>query len=124
MVLKGAYLAEAVYGDVALRPMRDLDLLVVLEGLQAELSRLIRENTADEKVGALHASRDPGTSDPVEDARERGRVQRRLAESLPNVTSLDLSQIQQARQNVSQAGQQPQPGIQQDHPSMARRWRP
>jgi putative ABC transport system permease protein len=36
----------------------------------------------------------------MEDAHERGRVQRRLAESLPNVTSLDLSQIQQAIENL------------------------
>ena len=28
IVLKGAFLAEAVYGDVALRPMRDVDLMV------------------------------------------------------------------------------------------------
>lgn len=28
IVLKGAYLAEAVYGDIALRPMGDVDLLV------------------------------------------------------------------------------------------------
>jgi putative ABC transport system permease protein len=36
----------------------------------------------------------------MEDARERGRLQRRLAESLPNVTSLDLAQIQQAIENL------------------------
>ncbi|MCX6844909.1 MAG: nucleotidyltransferase family protein [candidate division WOR-3 bacterium] len=35
IVLKGAYLAEAVYGDVALRPMCDNDLMVP----QAELAR-------------------------------------------------------------------------------------
>ena len=35
IVLKGAYLAEAVYGDVALRPMGDVDLLVP----RAELPR-------------------------------------------------------------------------------------
>jgi hypothetical protein len=33
IVLKGAYLAEAVYGDVALRPMCDVDLLVPREDL-------------------------------------------------------------------------------------------
>ena len=32
----------------------------------------------------------------IEEAAERGRLQRRLAEALPNVTSLDLSQVQQA----------------------------
>jgi putative ABC transport system permease protein len=32
----------------------------------------------------------------ITDPAERGRLQRRLAETLPNVTSLDLSQIQQA----------------------------
>ena len=32
----------------------------------------------------------------ISDAAERGRLQRRLAETLPNVTSLDLSQVQQA----------------------------
>ena len=32
----------------------------------------------------------------VEEPAERGRLQRRLAETLPNVTSLDLSQVQQA----------------------------
>jgi len=35
IVLKGAYLAEAVYGDVALRPMCDTDLMVP----RAELPR-------------------------------------------------------------------------------------
>ena len=35
IVLKGAYLAEAVYGDVALRPMADVDLMVP----RAELPR-------------------------------------------------------------------------------------
>jgi hypothetical protein len=35
IVLKGAYLAEAVYGDVALRPMGDVDLMVP----RAELPR-------------------------------------------------------------------------------------
>ena len=34
VVLKGAYLAEAVYGDVALRPMCDVDLLVPEEEMQ------------------------------------------------------------------------------------------
>ena len=33
IVLKGAYLAEGVYGDIALRPMVDVDLLVRREGL-------------------------------------------------------------------------------------------
>jgi putative ABC transport system permease protein len=32
----------------------------------------------------------------VEDAVERGRLQRRVAEAMPNVTSLDLAQVQQA----------------------------
>jgi putative ABC transport system permease protein len=36
----------------------------------------------------------------LEDARERGLLQRRLAEGLPNVTSLDLSQIQTAIENL------------------------
>jgi putative ABC transport system permease protein len=36
----------------------------------------------------------------IQDATERGHAQRRLAESLPNVTSLDLSQIQQAIENL------------------------
>jgi hypothetical protein len=35
IVLKGAYLATAIYGDIALRPMNDVDLLVP----EAELSR-------------------------------------------------------------------------------------
>lgn len=35
IVLKGAALAEVVYGDIALRPMRDLDLLVRPEDLPA-----------------------------------------------------------------------------------------
>jgi hypothetical protein len=38
--LKGAYLAEAVYGDVALRPMTDVDLLVKLADLGSALAVL------------------------------------------------------------------------------------
>lgn len=41
IVLKGAFLAEAVYGDIALRPMSDIDLLVRPEDLaRAETSLL------------------------------------------------------------------------------------
>ncbi len=40
MLLKGAALAEAVYGDVALRPMTDLDLLVRPRDVPAALSVL------------------------------------------------------------------------------------
>jgi len=43
VVLKGAYLAEAVYGDIALRPMGDVDLLVreaELEPAQVVLDEL------------------------------------------------------------------------------------
>jgi putative ABC transport system permease protein len=36
----------------------------------------------------------------IDDPKERGLLQRRLAEELPNVTSLDLSQIQQAIENL------------------------
>jgi putative ABC transport system permease protein len=36
----------------------------------------------------------------IDGALERGRVQRRLAERLPNVSSIDLSQIQQAIENL------------------------
>ena len=36
----------------------------------------------------------------IPDAAERGRLQRRLAETLPNVTTLDLSQIQQALEGL------------------------
>lgn len=41
MVLKGAYLAEAVYGQVALRPMGDIDLLVPEPSLAAAERALI-----------------------------------------------------------------------------------
>lgn len=41
IVLKGAYLAEAVYGDFALRPMTDIDLLVRKRDLEATESILM-----------------------------------------------------------------------------------
>jgi hypothetical protein len=41
IVLKGAYLAEAVYDDGALRPMSDLDLLVPVEALSATEQLLV-----------------------------------------------------------------------------------
>jgi len=40
IVLKGAAIAERVYGNIALRPMRDLDLLVRREDLEA-MNRLL-----------------------------------------------------------------------------------
>jgi hypothetical protein len=42
LLLKGAYLAEQVYGDIGLRPMGDLDLLVSPQDLQLSLD-LLRE---------------------------------------------------------------------------------
>jgi len=41
IVLKGAYLAEAVYGDVALRPMCDVDLMVPREELSRTQATLL-----------------------------------------------------------------------------------
>jgi len=40
IVLKGAFLAERVYGNLALRPMQDIDLLVHLDDLQSSLAVL------------------------------------------------------------------------------------
>jgi hypothetical protein len=42
VVLKGAYLAEEVYGNPALRPMQDIDLLVHMDDLQRNLAVLER----------------------------------------------------------------------------------
>jgi|WetSurMetagenome_2_1015567.scaffolds.fasta_scaffold25747_2 hypothetical protein len=57
IVLKGAYLAEAVYSDVALRPMVDIDLLVP----KAELSRaqaILRDMGAGQQQVVNTESRD------------------------------------------------------------------
>jgi len=49
IVLKGAYLAEAVYGNIALRPMSDVDLLVQREDLgQADAALVMAGFTARE----------------------------------------------------------------------------
>jgi hypothetical protein len=43
IVLKGAYLAEAVYRDVALRPMIDIDLLVPVDAVP-EVAKILEED--------------------------------------------------------------------------------
>jgi hypothetical protein len=60
LLLKGAYLAEQVYGDIGLRPMVDLDLLVPPEEFQRSLALLnamgftSERPFSDEADGALH----------------------------------------------------------------------
>jgi hypothetical protein len=57
IVLKGAYLAEAVYGDVALRPMGDVDLLVREPDLERAQAVLL-------EMGGVHRQYDDSEADP------------------------------------------------------------
>lgn len=71
IVLKGAYLAEAVYGEITLRPMGDLDLLLRPDAIPDASELLLgsgfrpmnpsvsswREWTADEKKGFLRGAK-------------------------------------------------------------------
>ncbi|MBN2202100.1 nucleotidyltransferase family protein [bacterium] len=71
IVLKGAHLAESVYGDIALRPMGDLDLLLPADVIPEASERLLGagftpmnasasswlEWTADEKQGFLRGAK-------------------------------------------------------------------
>jgi len=60
LLLKGAHLAEQIYGDIGLRPMADFDLLVPRPGLAAALDALQRagfeaeREYIEEADGALH----------------------------------------------------------------------
>ncbi len=71
LLLKGAYLAEQVYGDIGLRPMGDLDLLLPGEELQHSLSFLkemgftTERDYSDEADGDLHFHAPALTKDDV-----------------------------------------------------------
>ncbi len=71
LLLKGAYLAEQVYGDIGLRPMGDLDLLVPADELQRGLSILkemgftAEREYSDEADGDLHFHAPAMTKDEI-----------------------------------------------------------
>jgi putative nucleotidyltransferase-like protein len=56
IVLKGAYLAEAVYGDIALRSMRDIDLMVRKSDLPRVEARMV--DLGYSELRKSHVSRD------------------------------------------------------------------
>jgi hypothetical protein len=56
IVLKGAYLAEAVYGDIALRSMRDIDLMVRKSDLPRAEARMVDMGYSE--LRKPHVSRD------------------------------------------------------------------
>lgn len=60
MALKGAHLAETVYGNVALRPMRDIDLLVRSEDLRRVHAALTRLGYACSHDWIAHEDVRPG----------------------------------------------------------------
>lgn len=56
IVLKGAYLAEAVYGDIALRPMCDVDLLVHEDNIERARAVLLGAGGARQQFEDIAAS--------------------------------------------------------------------
>lgn len=58
LLLKGAYLAQAVYGDIALRPMADVDILIREESLPRAEQRLLRMGCAPSEENDKYARTD------------------------------------------------------------------